>query len=137
MGLECPNLRQLAKYRITWDESRRGRTQDPWLMQIPGRLGHVYPFGPQVLAVWTDRDQRIRGRLLAVGCRMWQDGDCEATFTFPVSLLPRVGRIVGLYRRPRLTAAQHRDRILRGRLGSGCVRGKSGRKSGPESTIRG
>lgn len=113
--MDCINLKALHKYRITWDESRQRLERDPWLQRIPGRLGHVYPFGPTSLAVWTDRDRRIRGRLERLGCELWQDGEDEATFIFPLPLLAKVAKVVGLYRRPRLTAAQHKALVRHGK----------------------
>jgi len=58
----CPDLRALYadKYRISRDDAADSLA-DPWLHQIPGRLGTIYPFGDGLLAVDID-GHRAEGR---------------------------------------------------------------------------
>jgi hypothetical protein len=59
---ELINLREHIgdQHKIGWDPAyfaEHGPTataDDPWLQIIPGRHGHIFPFGGEMLAVSTD-----------------------------------------------------------------------------------
>lgn len=108
MGIGCPNLRKLfgERFKISWEESRQGRAIDPWLYVIKGRYGHIYPWGPDTLAVWTDRSKTTVNRLVKAGCALRQDGDREWTLAFPVHLFPLVAKAIQAYRKRKMTKAQ-------------------------------
>jgi hypothetical protein len=92
----CPDLSQFAdRYRLTWDASRQGRERDPWLRQILTPSGHIYPHGPGELAVSLDGRRGITVKaLVAIGCKLLQDGTDGANLSFPVVLFDAVARIV-------------------------------------------
>jgi hypothetical protein len=76
MTPECPNLRKLYGdvYRITRDPCAESLA-DPWLHQIPGKLGAVYPFGHDQLAVDIDHRPAAARKVAAIpGVRVHQDG---------------------------------------------------------------
>ena len=108
MGTGCPNLKRLfgERYRISWEESREGRSIDPWLYVIHGRYGHIYPWGSDTLAVYTTRSIRTVKTLVQGGCVLRQDGDREWTLTFPVHLFPMVAKAIKAYRKKRISSAQ-------------------------------
>src|SRR5262245_25286113 len=94
-------------YRVTFDPGYdpRGvpkRRLDPWMMQLPCRRGVIYPFGGDRLAVEVDYHSQAAKKLAAVpGVELWQDGDHETTFLFPVNLFDRVASLVGPRKRRR------------------------------------
>ena len=100
----CPNLRELYadKYRISRDDAADSLA-DPWLHQIPGRLGTIYPFGDGLLAVDIDGHQGAARKVAALpGVRVHQDGGWrgEMTFVFPLGLFEQVAGIVKAKRLP-------------------------------------
>jgi hypothetical protein len=108
---DCPNLRRLYgnKYLIEWDESRQGRDDSPWLMQLPCWRGVIYPFGRDLLAVEVDyRPKTARAVAAIPGVKLHQNGDHETTFVFSLALFEQVAAIVRPRRRRRCrrTAAQ-------------------------------
>ena len=121
----CPDLKVIAagKYRLLCDESysaehgARGRSADLWLLTIPCLHGHVFPFGPGMLAASTNRHGGIAGRLAALpGCRVHQDGDDGLTVVFPEAMFQAVAAIIRPRRRRRWSEAQRAQAVAEGRL---------------------
>ncbi len=58
---ECINLKKRYgdQYKIDWEECRQGLEQDPWMMQIPCKYGHICPWGDDDLAACTDTNGPI------------------------------------------------------------------------------
>jgi hypothetical protein len=103
---DCIDLETLCgdKYRIGHDPAAAtwGERRDPWIKTVRCRLGTIYPFGEQMLAVEVDRHPSAAKRLAAIpGVRPFQDGDQEKTFIFDVSLFDTVVEIVKPRRRRR------------------------------------
>jgi hypothetical protein len=67
------------RFRLTFDEVATvgGRNGDPWLMQIPCRLGTIYPHGGEILALEIDYHDFTAARLRRAGLVLAQDGDRE------------------------------------------------------------
>jgi hypothetical protein len=106
---DCINLkaRYGRRYRVEYEESYyadRGdgaRAEDPWLLIIPCRYGHIYPFGGDRLAASVDGHPNVAGTLRRLPCvEVWQDGDFgELTVVFDARHLPKVARIMRPRRR--------------------------------------
>lgn len=99
MDTGCPNLRELfgSVYKVSLADFCRGRP-GLWLQEIHGRYGHIYPWGLDTLAVWTDRSKRLVMKLQAAGCELVQDGDREWTLTFPTCAFSKVARLIKAHR---------------------------------------
>jgi hypothetical protein len=99
-------------HRITFDEAAalRGPHGDPWLMEIPCRLGTIYPHGGEILALEIDHHDFTAARLRGLGLVVAQDGDREKTFLFPVDRFEEVAAIVEPKRRRRLAPEQRQAR---------------------------
>ena len=116
----CVNLvaRFGRDYKVTHDPAARTRRQkrDPWMMQLPcrGRGVVVYPFGGCRLAVEVDGRPSLVKKLAAIpGVDLWQDGDGEKTFLFPVGRFTEVAAVVKPHRRRRLSAEQRAELAAR------------------------
>ena len=117
---ECIDLKRCfgRQYRVRYEESYQAhygplaRTPDPWLMIIPCRCGHIYPFGGDTLAASVDGFPKVAGRLKNLPrCRVYQDGDFgELTVLFDAADLPEVARIMQPRRRRRLSPEQRAQR---------------------------
>ena len=110
MEATCVNLaaRFGRDYKITHDPAARTRSQkrDPWLMQLPCRGTGVciYPHGGDKLAVQLDGRPGLTKKVAALpGVELWQNGDGETTFVFPVGRFAEVAAIVKPHRRRRLS----------------------------------
>jgi hypothetical protein len=116
----CINLkRQLGRrYRIEYEESYfaqygpHARVEDPWLMIVPGRYGHIFPHGGNLLAASVDGHPNVAGALRKLQCcRVHQDGDFgEVTVLFEVGDFDKVAKIIRPRRR-RQVSAQERHRL--------------------------
>ena len=85
--------------RITLDPAAGDRSNDPWMLTMPCRKGEIYPHGGDRLSVEVT-GRRIADRLAVIpGVTLWQDGDREKCFLFPVELFPAVAEIVQPRRR--------------------------------------
>lgn len=82
--MKCINLRTRfgRKYRVTYEESYRAqygpraRIEDPALMVLLCRYGHIYPFGDSRLAAFVAGHPNVAGTLRRMTCcEVWQDGD--------------------------------------------------------------
>jgi hypothetical protein len=99
--MDCINLKERfgREFRITWDPAAGERSVDPWMMTMPCRKGEIYPHGGERLAVEVT-SRRVADRLAAIsGVTLWQDGDREKCFLFPVELFPAIAAVVGPRRR--------------------------------------
>jgi len=77
---------------------------DPWMIQISGKYGTIYPYGHDRLAVDVDHHPIIAMRLTVLGCcELVQDGDDEKTFAFDVADFDTVAEIIRPYLRRQLS----------------------------------
>lgn len=112
----CINLQDRFgdKYRISFDEAddRERRVHlDPWLLEIRGRRGTIYPYGGDTLAVMVDGRAITAGKLASLpGLTAIQDGDREKTFLFDVTHFDKVAAIVLPYRKRQVSDAE-RERL--------------------------
>lgn len=116
MNATCINLRkQFPEYKITLDPAAED-ARDPWYYQMPGKLGTIYPYGGDWLAVEVDRHPsavKVLDRLTAANpldMKCGQRGEAEYTFLFDGALLPTIARIVGSHKR-RKVSAETRTRL--------------------------
>ena len=116
----CVNLaaRFGRDYKITHDPAARKRREkrDPWLMQLPcrGKGVCIYPHGRDRLAVELDGRPGLAKKLAGIpGVELWQDGDGETTFVFPVDRFTEVAAVVKPHRRRRLSAEQRAELAAR------------------------
>lgn len=118
----CINLKSVfgGTYRIALDESHQpGETLDPWLFLIPGRYGHVYPYGGELLCAYTDRP-KLKKILKAIpGADVWQEGDTELIVRFHVTRSDPVFKALKLQRKKKASPAQL----------EGLARGRASRRS--------
>jgi hypothetical protein len=114
----CVNLKERfgQQYRVTYEESyhaERGkvvRTADPWLMIVPCRYGHVYPYGGENLAASVDGYPKVAGVLRRLPCcRVHQDGDFgELTVLFDVADFDKVAKIIRPRHRRQLSTEERK-----------------------------
>jgi hypothetical protein len=100
----CINLKERfgRRFKVVYEESYcadRGnvaRAEDPWLMIVPGRYGHIFPHGGSLLAASVDGYRKVAGKLRRLPCcRVHQDGDDgELTVVFDVDDFGKVARII-------------------------------------------
>lgn len=91
------------------EDRRLAKADEPWLQIIPGRLGHVYPFGGDTLAATTNSCGPVANKLKASPfCEVWQDGSDGVTVLFRVDHFPRVAKILHLRTRRQLSDGQRR-----------------------------
>ena len=118
--VEPINLRECVggKYKIAYDEAfaaehgPNARVDDPWLQLVPGRLGHVFPYGGELLGVSTNSRGPVANHLTALPCcEVVQDGDDGITVKFHVDHLQQVARIIHARTTRTLTAAQRKALI--------------------------
>ncbi len=108
----CINLmdRYGRQYRVGCEESHYAehgpdaRVDTPWLMIIPGALGHIFPWSNTLLAVATNKAGAVAKRLRGLPYLVVvQDGDDGINGTFPPEHLPEVAKIIRARRRRRLS----------------------------------
>jgi hypothetical protein len=119
--VECLNLKRRfgQRSRVTYKESYRAehgpaaRVEDPWLMIIPCKYGHLFPWDTTTLAASVDGHPSVAGRLRRLPCcRVHQDGDFgELTVLFNADDFPKVAQIMRPRRRrqARLTREQRQE----------------------------
>jgi hypothetical protein len=114
------NLREKYghRFRIEYEPSYyaqygpRARFEDPWLMLIPGKYGHIYPHDGSKLAVATNNRGSVAKRLMAMGCcEVHQDGDDGVTVLIDEADLPKVAPVVKL-RTTRTLTPEQRERLV-------------------------
>lgn len=120
MSLTCINLKERFghRFKVVYEESYRAdrgdgaRAERPWLLIVPGRYGHIFPHGDNLLAASVDGYPKLAGKLRRLPCcRVHQDGEeGELTVVFDVSDFAKVARIIRPRRR-RQVSAQERDRL--------------------------
>ena len=93
----CINLRERfgRRFRIDREESY-GRTDDPWLLLVRCKFGHIFPNGGNVLAASVDGHPNVAAVLRRLPCcRIHQDGDFgELTVLFDVADFAKVAKIM-------------------------------------------
>ena len=120
MTATCIDLKERfgERYRVVNEESHaaaygpNARTHDPWLLIIPCRHGHVFPWGGDRLAVSTRSRGPIANELAGLDCTaVVQDGSDGYTMTFDMADFPAVAKIV----KPRLRrqlSPEHKAKLL-------------------------
>jgi hypothetical protein len=107
-----------SRYRVEFEESYyaehgpHATVNDPWLQIIPGRLGHIYPFGGELMAASTDSRGPIAKRLAVLPfCQVYQDGDDGVTVVFHVKHLREVAKVIRA-RTTRKLSPEAKQRLL-------------------------
>jgi hypothetical protein len=121
--MECINLREQfgRRFRVEYEESfsaehgQGGRTQEPWLMVILCRYGHIYPHGGNLLAASIDGHPNVAGILRRLPCcHVIQDGDFgELTVVFDAADFSKIAKIIRPRRRRQVTEAQRVELLAR------------------------
>ena len=116
----CINLKERfgGRFRVAYEESyfaERGdgaRADDPWLMIVPCRYGHIFPHGGNLLAASVDGHPNVVSALRKLPCcHVHQDGDFgELTVVFDVRDFAKVAKILRPRRRRQVSAVE-RDRL--------------------------
>ena len=131
--MTCINLRDMFgdRFKVTYDKAyhaehgERGRTIDTWLMVVPCRYGHIFPYGGAQLAAFTGGKKTMNRLAKLDCCRVLQHGDGEMVVTLDVKdaetvfgiLKPRRRRRLGDDHKKKLVAAgkvalqRHRARL--------------------------
>lgn len=140
----CINLKERfgRRFRVAYEESYRAayganaRTEDPWLMAILCRYGHIYPHGGTTLAASIDGHPNVASQLRRLACcRVRQDGDGgELTVHFDVADFSAVARILRPRRRRQVTPEQREE--LLARLGNGRRLASQTPTEGPPTALR-
>jgi hypothetical protein len=131
------------EYRVRYEESYYAEygpnalTRDPWYMIIPGKYGHVYPHGGELLGAATDKAGIIARKLRKLpGVRVSQDGDDGINALFSVALIPQVADLLKLRRR-RLSPEQRAILADRARAMSRQRQGSTSSSAGQAVATRG
>jgi len=121
-----------TRFKVAYEESyhaqhgRRDARDALWLQIIPGRLGHVFPHGGNLLAASTNSNGPTARRLAALpGVVLWQNGSDGVTVLFPPEQLEAVAALIHLKRRRVLSEAARQQLAAAGattrfRHGVGC-----------------
>jgi hypothetical protein len=131
-----------ADYQITYDPAYDSykihrHTLDRWMMQLPCKYGVIYPYGDDLLAIELTGIQRsLWTRLEDLGCRLYQQGDRERTYLFPVALWQEVFTVVRPKRRRKATGRQLEVLLAHGKVnafrpGHAAVKGDLKRRLTP------
>ncbi|MGD0950039.1 MAG: hypothetical protein ABSA52_21760 [Candidatus Binatia bacterium] len=137
----CINLQERfgKRYRVSWEAGGATRYQwpeadRPWLMEIRGRRGVVYPVGGEILtAVGTGA--RIGAKLRALPCIRSARGELEVVVTFHVDHVPAVLGLLKPYRRRQVSeAARERLATVGARFRFSAGHGVQSEQAGLEST---
>jgi len=119
------NLREKfgEQFRITFDESydHKGiRVKDPAYMQIPCRLGTIYPFGGDYLCLEIDNHPGASKKISKItGIELVQDGQKEKTFKFPVSVFEEIAIIVVPKKKRKLNLTDEQKQAFLDRVAKG------------------
>ena len=97
-------------YRLKLEQG--ARPSDPYGWIAPGSRGHIYVHGPDTFGVAT------KGRCPKLRAMPWltivQDGDDGFNAVFPVERLKTVARMIGAYRKRKLTPGQRQALVAHG-----------------------
>ena len=118
--MDCVNLKQRFgdRFKVAYEESyyaerSRQTMEDPWLMVMACRNGHICPWGGSELAACTD-SIRIANRLKRLPfATVAQDGDDGANVLFDVEHFAEVAKIMKPRRRRRMTEGQKQQAAKR------------------------
>ena len=119
--MKCPNLTEMFgdRYYVNVEESHKAergteikRSVDPWLLILPGKYGHCFPWSESRLAVSVDGHPIIAGRVSKLPCvQAEQDGDFgELTASFRCEDFDTIDEIVRFRRRMVLSDAERERR---------------------------
>ncbi len=113
----CINLKNRfgGRYRVVYEESFRAdrgvrtRLEDPWLMIVPCRYGHIFPHDGSLLAASVDGHPNVAGVLRRLRCcRFHQDGDFgELTVLFNLVDFDKVAAIMRPRCRRQVSESEH------------------------------
>ena len=115
----CVNLKERFgdRYKVTYEESyyaerSRHTVVDPWLMIIPCKYGHIFPWGGELLAASVDGHPNIAGVVRRLACTtVRQQGDFgELTASFHVDDFDQLAKIM-VPRRRRQVSETERNRL--------------------------
>ena len=113
--MNCINLkdhfgdRHPVRYEESYfaDRGDGARAEDPWLMIIPCRHGHLYPHGGDLLAVSTNGKGPITTKIRELACTtVVQDSDEGVNATFHVDDFDQVAEVMKPHRRRQWTNEQ-------------------------------
>ncbi|MBN1851263.1 MAG: hypothetical protein JW829_01010 [Pirellulales bacterium] len=118
---DCVNLLERFgdRYKIAFDECydpkhRPRESLDPWFMRIPCKIGHINPYGGEILELFVDGHRKTRAKIKKLDFVMlYTEGDDEASFLFDVKDFNRVAHIAGPLKRRRLTDEQKAKAAVR------------------------
>jgi len=137
--VECIDLRQYGERFHVWNETERRRAwerDDPWDMNLRGRLGFIAPWGPTTLVACTNSMITTRKILAAVpGAKIAQDGDDGQNVTFPGEAFEVVAAIMQLRKRRKLPE-KSREAFAAGRA-TGLAALRAAEVPGPERSGEG
>ncbi len=117
--MECVNLKDRfgRRFKVEYEESyyderTKHTLEDPWLMIVPCRYGHIFPHGGSLLAASVDGHPNVAGVLRRLRCcQVHQDGDFgELTVVFDVADFDKVAAIMKPRRR-RQVSEEERERL--------------------------
>jgi hypothetical protein len=105
--MQCVNLKERfgTRYRITFDPAYVPRDVprdklDPWMMQVPGRYGSIYPPGGTKLVVEIDGHSTIKARVGRLDCcEPYQIGEGFGAFLFDAADFNTVAKIIRSHRK--------------------------------------
>jgi len=145
MATDCIDLKEEFgdKYKIAKDESYFAEygptawTHDPWYLQIPCRLGHIYPHGGSTLAVSLDGHPIKAKQLTALDCcQVHQHGADGMTLLFDMADFQQVAEIVRPHRRVQLSEARKAELAERCRkMNADRMAGRDHREDRTKSTL--
>lgn len=109
--MDCINLKKKfgKKYRISWDESRQGREDDPWLQQIAAQRGHFYPQGGNLLGFATNsRGPTTNTMSRLPGVVIAQEADDGMNLIFPLEAFEAVAKLAKPRRKRQMSEEQRK-----------------------------
>ena len=113
--MNCINLKERFgdRHPVRYEESyyadhgEGARAEDPWLMIIPCRHGHLYPHGRKLLGVSTNTKGLTTTKIRELACTtVVQDSDEGVNTTFHVDDFDQVAEVMKPHRRRQWTDEQ-------------------------------
>ena len=123
-AMNCVNLKERFgdHYKVGYEEcyyadhGDGARGEEPWLMIIPCKHGHLYPHGGDLLGVSTNTMGPITNKIRELACTtVVQDSDEGVSATFHVNDFDEVAAVVKPRRRRR-QAPEQADRLAKYRF---------------------